>query len=66
MNPTAPAPGLLARATDLFSRLLGDPLRVNLRSGLGAASSPPVLEDVPAAAALWADWTTFQLSRQEL
>ncbi|KAF0294286.1 hypothetical protein FJT64_008044 [Amphibalanus amphitrite] len=66
MNPPAPAPSLLARATDLFSRLLGDPLRVNLRSGLGTASAPPALEDVPGAAALRADWNVFEMSRQEL
>ncbi|XP_043208849.1 WSC domain-containing protein 1-like isoform X2 [Amphibalanus amphitrite] len=66
MNPPAPAPSFLARATDLFSRLLGDPLRVNLRSGLGTASAPPALEDVPGAAALRADWNVFEMSRQEL
>ncbi|XP_043245494.1 uncharacterized protein LOC122393501 [Amphibalanus amphitrite] len=66
MNPPAPAPSLLAHATDLFSRLLGDPLRVNLRSGLGTASAPPALEDVPGAAALRADWNVFEMSRQEL
>ena len=66
MNPSEPAPSLLARAMDLLVRLQGDPLQVDLQSGLGAASGPPVLEDLPEATALRADWRVFQMSRQEL